>query len=189
MTGNRLAVVPATYVKFSTMVDGTLRVVLDIEPKNMADAIGLFSKPGAPVAVARLTDSAAVAADRDDATALNGPVTDSGPKEMPRLPSAPASERKPLPLASKVALTCREASFHSFLRKDPGLLGTYWCDARNEASECSDDAARNDSALAEAAVKKFCGVIRKRQIAERPQAVERWKTILASYEDWQRGAA
>ena len=65
MTDNRLAVVPATYVKLSTTVDGTLRVVLDIEPKNMADAIGLFSKPGAPVAVARLTDSAAVAADHD----------------------------------------------------------------------------------------------------------------------------
>ena len=196
MTDNRLAVVPATYVKLSTTVDGTLRVVLDIEPKNMADAIGLFSKPGAPVAVARLTDSAAVAADHETAEqrsnhSAQGEADRFRVSEGSRPASAsPASERKPLPIASKIALTCRQPTFQAFLRQEPGILGTLWCDARNQAYDNGvDKAAAQPHALAEAAVKKFCGVVRKRDIAESPHAVERWDMVLASYEHWQRRAA
>ncbi|MGX7706351.1 hypothetical protein [Methylobacterium sp. Gmos1] len=104
--------------------------------------------------------------------------------------ASPASERKQLSVASKIALTCRQPTFQAFLRQEPGLLGTLWCDARNQAFDNGvDEAAAQPHALAEAAVKKFCGVSRKRDIAERPHAVERWDMVLASYEHWQRRAA
>ncbi len=104
--------------------------------------------------------------------------------------ASPAPIRKPLSIASKIALICRQPTFQTFLRQEPGILGTMWCDARNQAHDNGlDAAAAQPHALAEAAVKKFCGVARKRDIAERPHAVERWDMVLASYEHWQRRAA
>lgn len=187
---NRLAVVPATYVKFSTMVDGTLRVVLDIEPKNMADAIGLFSKPGAPVAVARLTDSAAVAADRE----TDGPIANTnpyrGPQEMPRLPGSPASERKPTSLASKVAMTVEREDFQSFLQCDTAYLEVWrQAMARLNARGALDYCSNNRRDIVEEAVKLFCGVERKRDIIAGTPAGERWQDLWFQFTHSGQGRA
>lgn len=183
---NRLAVVPATYVKFSTMVDGTLRVVLDIEPKNMADAIGLFSKPGAPVAVARLTDSAAVAADRESTAPINGPASNRGPQEMPRMPGAPASERKSLPLASRVKLACDRSDFYDWLRRESAYEEIVIEETDALAPQGGNVYFQD---ISEAVVKRLCGVERKRDILPGTPAAERWQDIWFQFTHSGQGRA
>lgn len=49
-----MTVIEASSVKFSTMADGTLRLVCDIEPRNAQAAFTLFAAPGTPMALAAL---------------------------------------------------------------------------------------------------------------------------------------
>ena len=45
---DRALIIPAAYTKLSTLADGTLRIVLDVEPRHMADAFALFAKESVP---------------------------------------------------------------------------------------------------------------------------------------------
>lgn len=47
-----------------TMADGTFRIQVDIEPRFAQQAFALFGAPGTPVALARITNEAAVEQDR-----------------------------------------------------------------------------------------------------------------------------
>ncbi len=188
---NRLAVVPATYVKFSTMVDGTLRVVLDLEPKNMADAIGLFSKPGAPVAVARLTDSAAVAADRET-TGAGSPVQGEAAKPSGILGgsrpavASPAPDRRPIALAGRVKLACARSDFYDWLYREPAYQEMVF-----EAMEAlaPNGGSVTFQAISEAVVKRLCGVERKRDILPETPAAERWQDIWFQFTHSGQGRA
>ena len=50
--------------KCTTMADGSLRVQIDINPKDTQKAFRMFGSPGSAVALARLQDDVAVEADR-----------------------------------------------------------------------------------------------------------------------------
>lgn len=76
-----------TYRGIRTLVDGTGRVQLDIEPKDVPTFIGLFSIPGETGALARLTQEAA----KDS---LQGP--------------------KGGPLSKNAAALCRDEEFWAF---------------------------------------------------------------------------
>ena len=52
------SVIAATTRQVKTMADGTLRISLDVEPGDAADAFALFGSPGVAAAIARLTDDA-----------------------------------------------------------------------------------------------------------------------------------
>lgn len=56
---NEIAVVPAVARTLKTLVDGTVRINLDVEPIYRDTAMFLFGEPGVTVAVARLTPEAA----------------------------------------------------------------------------------------------------------------------------------
>ena len=47
-----------------TLVDGSLKISIDIEPRHAQAAFALFGAPGTPVALARITNEAAVEQDR-----------------------------------------------------------------------------------------------------------------------------
>lgn len=47
-------IVEASSVRLSTLVDGTLRLVVEIEPAKAVDAFRLFREPGTPMALAAL---------------------------------------------------------------------------------------------------------------------------------------
>jgi hypothetical protein len=49
-----MSIIEAATVKVGTMADGTLRLTLDIEPRNAKAAFGLFGAPGTPVGIAAL---------------------------------------------------------------------------------------------------------------------------------------
>ncbi len=56
----------ASSVNVKTMADGTLRISLDVEPRDARDAFALFGAPGTPVALARMTQAAAVQQSRHE---------------------------------------------------------------------------------------------------------------------------
>lgn len=58
-----------TYRKSRTLADGSLRLEIDVEPKDAQAAFALFHEPGASGAIVRLTDEAAQRASNQDAVA------------------------------------------------------------------------------------------------------------------------
>lgn len=48
------AVIPATYRRLKTLADGTVQLVVEVEPKDAATAFSLFQEPHIPIAIARL---------------------------------------------------------------------------------------------------------------------------------------
>jgi hypothetical protein len=48
------AVIEATSVSMKTLVDGTLRIVVEVEPNNALDAFALFRQPGTVMALAAI---------------------------------------------------------------------------------------------------------------------------------------
>jgi hypothetical protein len=57
------AVLGAT-TTIKTLADGTFRLSVDVEPRFAQQAFALFGSPGTPVALARITNEAAVEQDR-----------------------------------------------------------------------------------------------------------------------------
>lgn len=50
-----MSVIEATFVKVAgTLADGTLRLVVDVEPRNAQAAFALFNSPGTAMALAAL---------------------------------------------------------------------------------------------------------------------------------------
>jgi len=49
-----MSAIEASSVRVSTLADGTLRLVVDVEPRFAVDAFRLFGSPGVPMALAAL---------------------------------------------------------------------------------------------------------------------------------------
>lgn len=60
-------------VRSQTMADSTLRITVDLSPGDAIAAFGSFGTPGSPVAVARITNQAAVESDRGEIRKLGKP--------------------------------------------------------------------------------------------------------------------
>lgn len=177
----------ASYVKMSTLVDGTMRVVLDIEPTAAADAFRLLGSPGTPIALARLTNEAAQKASETPAAVAGqeGGVSPLGLPEGGR-PAAPPSapERKPLTLPQKVALACQNPQFWRFLKQ------TYrfqWEQAVDAFHEAGDQFSQEDITVV--VVRDLCNVRSRKEIREGTTEGRDWLNIEATFHDWQRRAA
>ena len=164
-----MSAILATSGAIRSLVDGTLRLTVDIEPKDAQAAFALFGKPGPPVALARITNEAAVEHDR---------------KAQAQPPAEPL-ERKPLSLASKVAITCGEPSFHLFLAHE---RPNTWRDAMNHvrADENLPTVRKN---LAAWVVRKLCAVTSRSEITAGSGAANRWEDLETDYHHWQRTGA
>lgn len=53
-----MTAIEATFVRAQTMVDGTLRLIVDVEPRDAVAAFGLFGQPGTALALAALKPGA-----------------------------------------------------------------------------------------------------------------------------------
>jgi hypothetical protein len=164
-----MSAILATSGAIRTLVDGTLRISFDVEPKDAADAFAMFGKPGSPAALARITNQAAVEHDR---------------KAQAQPPAEPL-ERKPLSLASKVALVCNEMSFKQFLSSGP--FAKRWKHWRDESSRWDKPAGLSD--VAALVVRDLCGVSSRSEIVPGSAAEAVWQTIETSYHHWQRTGA
>jgi hypothetical protein len=57
--GETMSAIEATFVKVAgTLADGTLRLVVDVEPRNAQAAFALFNSPGTAMALAALVPNA-----------------------------------------------------------------------------------------------------------------------------------
>lgn len=147
------ALFSASFVRFSMLVDGSIRAVIDIDPSERAKCLAILDKPGVPLVVARLTNQAAVEHDRS---------------RMAEAPADPLpAHRLPTPLSSRVAMTCGERSFWRFLGERTGMQSV-------------------DKDAAASIVRHMCGVDSRSEIKPGTPAAERWESIRADYEHWQR---
>jgi hypothetical protein len=86
-----MTAIEASSVRVSTLADGTLRLIVDIEPRHANEAFALFGAPGVSMALARL-------------------ATPTEKKSQERA-------EKPLggPLSQWVAMRCAEQKFQEWL--------------------------------------------------------------------------
>lgn len=77
MSDEKPAVLMATTGKVSNLADGTVRIVVEIPPTHAKQAFELFCMPGTSVAIALLTNAAALEADRNEVA--QAASTDKGP--------------------------------------------------------------------------------------------------------------
>lgn len=85
-----MTAIAASSVKTSTLVDGTLRLTVDIEPKDALDAFTLFRKPGTPMALAALKSASS------------------------------KSEKPLGPLCQWIVIACQDAAFQRWLSLEMG---------------------------------------------------------------------
>lgn len=90
-----MSAIPASSVKCSTLVDGTLRIVVEVEPNHALDAFTLFRSPGTPMALAALKV-----------------VSDNEQPEPPKAkPLKEGPRRKVGPICEWLVMRCREPEF------------------------------------------------------------------------------
>ena len=71
----RMSVIEATSVKVSTMIDGTFRLLVQVEPKDAVAAFTLFGAPGVPIALARLATPTEKKAQERQEKPVGGPLS------------------------------------------------------------------------------------------------------------------
>jgi hypothetical protein len=95
-----------------TLVDGTIRITIEIEPRYALQAMAMLGMPGASIAVAGL----AAAPDPD-------PDPEPDPEVEPAPEPEPTPEPPPLkggPLAMSVGMLCNDPNFQEFVHLHTG---------------------------------------------------------------------
>jgi hypothetical protein len=113
-----MSAIPAASVKVSTLVDGTLRIVCDIEPGDAQAAFRLFATPGTPMALAALKTAS----------------------------SKPEKEERPFrgELCRWAAMRCQEPEFAAFLESTyPALWAEHFLGDGKPADEAAAEVVRN----------------------------------------------
>lgn len=92
-----MSIIEASSVRVKTLVDGTLRVEFDVEPRNAKDAFALFGAPGTPAALAALR-----------------PVAEPPPPD-------PAPKPRMAPLCQWAVMRCQEEPFQNWAIYKSGI--------------------------------------------------------------------
>jgi hypothetical protein len=90
-----MSVIEASSVGVRTMVDGTLRLTVDIEPRHAQAAFALFGAPGVPMALAALKVGQ--------------------PEPVPEMFKAPTPKGGTGPICLWLAMRCRDPAFRAWL--------------------------------------------------------------------------
>lgn len=145
-----------------TLVDGTIRVTIDIEPGYGLLAMQMLGMPGSPVAIAGLN-------------ALPSPADQNGPQAPggtpPDDPPAPEAERPTGgPLARSAGLLAREAQFQAFCRwiAETGVIN-------------ADGLPDDDVEAAAEVTRRFCGVTTRAELDHDASARELFRELMRRY--------
>lgn len=98
------AVISAAAMRCKTLVDGTLQLIVNVEPTDAQAAFALFGRPGAPMALAALRPGHAAA----------GAAAAPAPPARAAAPKPPKADHA---LSKWVALRCRESVFWDWIRQ------------------------------------------------------------------------
>jgi hypothetical protein len=104
-----MTAISAASVRCSTLMDGTLRVVFDVEPSEAGAAFALFGKPGTPAALAAL--AVGYAAVQESAVSTK--------HERSEIVDKP----KGGPLAREAAELCRNQAFLRWMDEEQHMNG------------------------------------------------------------------
>ena len=140
-----MTAIGASTVNVRTLVDGTLRLSVDIEPAQAKAAFDLFGSPGRGVALAALLD---------------------GHAKVGQEPSEPVLAPTPLPEAPKPRLRARSPEQIAAAAQRWENLGTY-CRAAIAIGQSPDFwtfANVEDARQAEEWIKSQCGVTSRREL-------------------------
>lgn len=113
-----MSVIEGSSVSVKTMSDGTLRLSIDIEPRNAQAAFALFGAPGRAVALAALVDGYASA-------------SDTSPE---RVAGTTKQEHKGGEWAKLAGIWCADPDFWKFLNYERGFAGR--ADGAHAAAVC-----------------------------------------------------
>ena len=102
-----MSVIEGSSVSVKTMSDGTLRLSIDIEPRNAQAAFMLFGAPGRAVALAALLDG-------------HGAASDTTPE---RVAEPKEKERKGGEWAKLAGMWCSDPEFWRWLNSERGFAG------------------------------------------------------------------
>ena len=70
-----MTAIEASSVRVSTLADGTLRLVCDIEPRHANEAFQFFGAPGVPMALARLATNSEKKSQEQPEKPVGGPLS------------------------------------------------------------------------------------------------------------------
>ena len=157
-----------------------LEVPIEHQMKVLSVLGGMACHDGSVrVAVARLGKTAETGPDHPDQGEGVGLNTGGA---RPGTPS-PAPEKKPLSLASKVAMTCASPTFHDWLRRHHS---DRWLAAFHNARKKDGGGQPRDADAAAEYVRRACGVSSRSEIVLGSDAAAIWGTISVEFEHWQR---
>lgn len=157
------AAIPAQYVKHGTMADGTVRVVVDVPSEYVVHVAAMLSKPGVPVALARLQNEAMSEAEQG--------------KEAPSVTPFPSPTHAALKASQEAWRLCRSERFQRFLREK--MMPDDWMTERSASEEEN----------ARAVVLYECGVASRGDIPHNAEAAKRWAALVTEYHSWLKAPA
>lgn len=151
-----MSAIEASTVKVGTMADGTLRLTLDIEPRDAKAAFNLFGAPGTHVALAALKP-APVHSRREEAA-------------QPELPKGGA-------LARLAAQWCNTKSFHDWCHlRWPAQVSATQADMGAELSSVTSEEAAAEKLFAEF-VRRSCRISSRAELDSNPEARARFDRL------------
>ena len=162
-----MSAIEATTVKCATLVDGTLRLTMDVEPGQAQDAFKLFGAPGRAVAIAAFKDG------KD--TKVDAAVREIMAVHGPHIPEPRAAR-----VARQITDAQREAAQANW-----NQLGTLcktavmWCNV----PEFQQFVGADNPAEASEQIKKACSINSRKELDTDPRAALAFREcILVPYQ-------
>jgi hypothetical protein len=143
-------------MRCKTMADGSLRIEVEVEPKDAQAAFALFGRPGAPMALAALKEGFASAAEAELKT--------------------PAEQRpKGGPLSILAGRWCGSPAFHAWLRATHPVV---WEAASESVQNLNHTREHTNSDIAAEAVRYLCDVESRAQLDHRPESADLFHRLI-----------
>lgn len=158
-----MSAIAASFVRAQTMADGTLRLIVDVEPCDAVAAFGLFGQPGTAMALAALKPTHQVQEPPKSAGGAGAPKPKGGE------------------LSIWVALRCKEPEFQNWIRaaydRRMGGDGSGWGDVGPGDFKSVDGPIREQHAAH--CVKVFCDCDQsRREIDADPRKAELFHSLI-----------
>ena len=154
-----MSVIEAAFVTSKMLVDGTLRVSFDVEPRNAKAAFDLFHVPGVPAALAALVVGGGAPE----------PAAEPAPSKPRRQPSGP--RERMAPLCEWAVMRCADPQFQEWIRpvydKHMGGSGRGYGDVTP-----SDDFGGNVANYTAHCLKVLCQVDSRKELDTSHEAAE-----------------
>lgn len=153
-----MSIIEAASVNVRTLVDGTLRITVDVEPRHAKDAFALFGAPGVPMALAALKTG------------------QDAPKPEPEAQIATAEPERPRGgmWSQWAALRCQDTAFQVWLSE---AYAQEWAAAWQGNRPSKANAAAD-------VIRRLCGIESRAELDNDEEAKGRFDKLIRG--PWQK---